>query len=214
MSVNANISSGAATASSGSSSVALTASATQFLSGLGTTTCDYQITNSSSICRTDILHILNGANTITAPTNAAGVIIQPDPLNRYSMTLKGVAGDTGIAIHKNAPILLPFTANPIGTLSFVIDGGASNYSAQAVTADAPSDKITLAAHTLIAGSAVYLTGSPVPGGITSTLYYYVVNPTTNDFQLSLTKGGSVVDITSNGTTVLLTSAQEARFSWL
>jgi hypothetical protein len=42
-------------------------------------------------------------------------------------------------------------------------------------------------------------GSDLPAGLFAGILYYVVNKTTNDFELSLTSGGSAVDITDNGT---------------
>lgn len=81
----------------------------------------------------------------------------------------------------------------------------AGYAAQAVTADAGTDKITLAAHTLSNGHRVRFGGTTVPGGITAGRWYYVVSAATNDFKVSLTYGGSAVDLTSAGTSVTITS---------
>ena len=63
-----------------------------------------------------------------------------------------------------------------------------------------TDLWTLAAHGLLNGDIVDLTTSAtLPTGYTINTVYFVVNKTANDFQLSLTRGGAVVDGTTNGT---------------
>jgi|GEM_PF-3569820 len=39
----------------------------------------------------------------------------------------------------------------------------------------------------------------LPGGLSGGTWYYIINPSGNTFQVSLTKGGSAVNITSSGT---------------
>lgn len=81
----------------------------------------------------------------------------------------------------------------------------AGYSAQSVTADSTTDKITLAAHTLSNGNRVRLAGTTVPGGLTAGVWYYVVSAATNDFKVASTYGGSAIDLTTNGTAVTVTS---------
>lgn len=62
-----------------------------------------------------------GANTVnvpTLPTQAIGVVIIPPSTNTNAITLKGVTGDTGIAISPNTPTLLTFATVP--PASFVL----------------------------------------------------------------------------------------------
>ena len=69
------------------------------------------------------------------------------------------------------------------------------------TANATTDTITATAHGLPNGAVVnFLSNGSLPGGITAypNEFYYVINQTTNTFQISLTSGGSAVDITSTG----------------
>lgn len=67
------------------------------------------------------------------------------------------------------------------------------------TADAGTDFATSAAHGLTNGQRVTVSSSgTLPAGLSDTLTYYVVNKTTDTFQLSLTSGGAAVDITSTG----------------
>src|SRR5271166_2748474 len=58
--------------------------------------------------------------------------------------------------------------------------------------------VTLAAHGLAANTRVVLnTTGALPGGLSANTVYYVISPTTNTFDLSLTSGGST--ITTSGT---------------
>jgi len=70
-----------------------------------------------------------------------------------------------------------------------------------LTGDATNDKLLSTAHGLPANAAITVanTGGAVPGGLSAGTTYWVVNPTANDFQVSATRGGAVIDITSVGT---------------
>jgi hypothetical protein len=72
--------------------------------------------------------------------------------------------------------------------------------ASATDVDIAGDKITKTAHGRNNGDILlYTAGSGAIGGLTNGNYYYVVNKTTNDFQLSATLGGSAINLTSIGT---------------
>ncbi len=68
------------------------------------------------------------------------------------------------------------------------------------TGDAATDKLLATAHGLSDGDTVLLTnsGGALSGGLAANTAYYVVNAALNDFQVSLTEGGAVVDITDAG----------------
>lgn len=68
-----------------------------------------------------------------------------------------------------------------------------------VTADSGTNRLSLSAHKFNENDAVVIdtTGS-LPSGATSTQTLYVTNTTTNDFQVSATRGGAPIDITSTG----------------
>lgn len=55
------------------------------------------------------------------PAGSYGVLIEPPAGNLVGLTLKGVTGDTGIAIATNLPTLIPFgtpaSANTVGLTS-------------------------------------------------------------------------------------------------
>lgn len=79
------------------------------------------------------------------------------------------------------------------------------------TADAGTDAFTAgAAHNLVENQSVLLSGT-VPGGTNpngARTAYYVKNVTSTTFQISSTRGGSVLDLTTNGGTVTVTIAVE------
>jgi hypothetical protein len=70
--------------------------------------------------------LVNGANTITVPTvtgiTVKGATIVPPSGNTSAITLKGIAGDTGIAISKTDPTSIAFETAPA---SFVLNAGAA-----------------------------------------------------------------------------------------
>jgi hypothetical protein len=62
----------------------------------------------------DVFSLALGANTITLPTGGTaplGATIVPPPGNTQALTLKGIAGDTGIPIHKTDPTSISFDAS-------------------------------------------------------------------------------------------------------
>lgn len=66
---------------------------------------------------------------------------------------------------------------------------------------ATDDKLDVATHGFKDGAIVQVTTSAadLPAGLAINTLYYIVNGTTNDFELSLTEGGAAVDITDDGT---------------
>lgn len=75
----------------------------------------------SAIGQRQLITLASGANTITVPTGSTMVIIVPPTTNTQTMTLKGVTGDTGIALDVAKPFVLSLAA---GVASFVITAGA------------------------------------------------------------------------------------------
>lgn len=81
------------------------------------------ITNANSLGSITDTTLGSGANTITIPsTTAIGVLITPPTGNTVALTLKGVAGDTGVAMHLTNPTFFSF---PAGTADFVITAASA-----------------------------------------------------------------------------------------
>lgn len=99
-----------------------------------------------------------------------------------------------------------------GTIT--VTAGGSNYTIAipattdpgytGATGTAATDLINKTAHGLVAGDRVYITALTGGAGLALNLTYYVVNPTTNTFQVSLTSGGAAVDFTTDATVLSYT----------
>ena len=59
----------------------------------------------------DAVALNSGFNTLTRPAGADGAVIVPDPANTQTLTLKGITGDTGLALSKTIPSVIPCAAN-------------------------------------------------------------------------------------------------------
>jgi len=66
-----------------------------------------------------------------------------------------------------------------------------------VTATASTDKVNSTAHGLVNGDQVVFTALTGGAGLATDTTYWVVNKGTNDFQVSASKGGAAVDITTD-----------------
>lgn len=80
--------------------------------------------NSSSAGSVEIKTLSSGANTITVPTGGTvptAVTILPPTGNATAITLKGVSGDTGIAIHNTDPTTVALASS---VTTFVLNAAA------------------------------------------------------------------------------------------
>jgi hypothetical protein len=92
----------------------------------------------------------------------------------------------------------------LGVVNMVTDygSGLNSHTFTTVDIDISTDVITINSHGYSSGQAVQFsnaTSTNLPGGLTQSLTYYILNPTTNTFQISATKFGAAVNITSVGT---------------
>jgi hypothetical protein len=85
----------------------------------------------------------------------------------------------------------------------VIGGTEQAGTAVTVTSNSPA-VVTWTAHGFLANQPVYFTAASMPNGMTTKLVYYVVGAsiTTNTFEISVIAGGSAVNTTSTGTSVV------------
>lgn len=90
--------------------------------GLASGPFDIDVTTTSSNGLVDSVALSSGANTITTPTGTfTHVLILPPSGNAQTMTLKGVSGDTGIALSLTKPSLVSLAS----VSSFVITAGGT-----------------------------------------------------------------------------------------
>ncbi len=87
----------------------------------GSSGVDLDITLTSGTFDRRELTLASGDNTISIPTDAAGLIIIPPVANTQTLTLKGDAGDTGVTLGKTTPTYLSLPAD--GT-DVIINAGA------------------------------------------------------------------------------------------
>lgn len=78
------------------------------ITGLPTGTKTYagSIPCASAVGEIHDLILASGDNTITVPTGATAVLIQPPATNAVALKLKGDAADVGVKISKTLPTLL------------------------------------------------------------------------------------------------------------
>lgn len=88
---------------------------------------DAELYNAHSPATAQLLTLASGANTISATNcpaiaSAGGVVLVPPSGNTIAVTLKGISGDTGIALSLTAPTFLSFAVVP--PTSFVLNAGS------------------------------------------------------------------------------------------
>jgi hypothetical protein len=98
----------------------------QFSGDISTNIIQSALDNIVSPGQVDIVSLVLGANTITAPVNTGlvvtGLTIIPPSGNTVAMTLKGVTGDSGISIHHTDPTSLALDSSFV---SLVINAAAA-----------------------------------------------------------------------------------------
>jgi fibronectin-binding autotransporter adhesin len=108
-----------------------------------------------------------------------------------SLTLSGISSYGGPGSLAGGGI----TTVSNGTLIAGGDVSSTNVNAVVLTATAATDFLTFNNHGLADGDSFMVAAAA--GGLAARTRYFVVNSTTNDFQVSTTPGGSVHDITAD-----------------
>lgn len=129
------------------------------------------------------LGIPSSSQTLTI-TNSVGSVLAPS-LSRSSTTTSG-----------STTITIADTSNFVAGRTQVTGTGISD--ARSVTFDATTDTVVLNNHGLANGKRVSFTSITTTTGISIFTPYFVVNASTNDFQLSLTQGGAAINLVNNG----------------
>ena len=131
---------------------------------------------------------INSGVTIAgvAGTNIASGTVTPTPTAwdiRAGVTAFGIVGKLKVNCR-----------NAANLATFDIDAGQSVTS---VTIGSPG-VLNVTAHGLANGTAVRLNYTTAPAALYNTTIYYVVNSSTNSFQLSATSGGAGISVTTAG----------------
>lgn len=157
--------------------------------------------------------------TVPSPTAAIG----PLALNRCTLAAQrnitvpatlqgnlnpvaGFLGNTNVTGEIVVPVDLRqfghFLRNMFGAEKGVVGGSKS---ATAVTVDDATDVVSLATHGLNDGQAITFGGTTLPGGITAGKLYFLRDKATGTFKVAATPAGAVVNMTSAGTSVTITT---------
>jgi hypothetical protein len=75
------------------------------------------------------IQLASGFNSVAVPAGATGVIIIPPTANAVALTLKGVTGDTGIAISPSQPSLIMFATSPPASFGVTAAGATTGETA-------------------------------------------------------------------------------------
>ncbi len=134
------------------------------------------------------LGVPTSSQTLTISSNP-GAALNPT----YSRSSTTTAGSTTIAIAD--------TSNFIAGETQVTGTGITN--SRTVTLTDAGDLVTLVGHGLPNGKRVSFNSITTTTGIAIYNLYYVVNATTDTFQLSLTQGGAPIALTNNGTGTII-----------
>jgi hypothetical protein len=104
-------------------SIAITGEVTDLPSGSKTIGPITQ-TSAAAVGDQTVVELASGFNEITVPADASGVIITFDSTSAVTKTLKGVTGDTGIALDPNGTTYLTFPGTP--PASFGVTAGSAD----------------------------------------------------------------------------------------
>jgi hypothetical protein len=123
---------------------------------------------------------------------------------------EGIPDRFTIVSDENGLLTVRFNRYPNGSIRCEYDyiPQAEKLCIASVTADASTDKLTSVAHGLIAGQRVKVSlarSAVVPTGLKTDKIYYVVSANDDDFKLSLTSGGTAIDITGAGSGTIYVS---------
>lgn len=138
----------------------------------------------------------------------------------YNGANSGASSVTSLTKTGTGTLLLSQSNSYTGTTTIsagtILAGGSSQSSFTtvifypSVTGNAETDAFTYNGNHFVDGDAVvFSTGSGSPsfaGGISGETIYYVVNKTASDFQVSLTPGGTPIDLTTAGASQFVSRA--------
>jgi hypothetical protein len=134
---------------------------------------------------------LTGANEMTGGTPA------------YARKAVSFGAAAGAARVLSAAVTFDVPASTVRWFGFWSSGSYMGYAANGgaqllFQIDVTNNLVRSTAHGLTNGTKVVFFNSTVPGGLTEGTVYFVVNATTDTFQVSGTSGGAAIVITSTG----------------
>jgi len=151
-----------------------------------------------------LLVVGTGGVTKTLLTDSAALHAHQNFVEGYDGTQKALYFFSGLANGGPKVYTGGDAAIPLGS------------SVGTVTADSGTDTFTRTSHGLANDTRVFFTnsGGALPGGLTLTQPYWVVNTAANTFQISTTSGGAALNITSNGTGTTTVHRSTQALDWM
>lgn len=156
--------------------------------------------------------------TVVVPASLAGVKrirverflprIQPASAQEIRVVDSGAESTNHTSILATIPVAATLLTGALEIGADVDCYSRASVLAKTVTADSTNDTLTSAAHTLGNGCrGIFSSTGTLPGGIEANRVYYIVSVAAGTFKVSLSLGGPVHDITSNGTGTITFTAQ-------
>jgi len=146
-----------------------------------------------------VIDIISGTAELVSGTEAASPVAPDIPTGKTPNCQFRL--ETSTTIITNSLIIEERVVVEYGDPSLFTTLNIFNELTQDFTTDfATDDKLDITAHGYSNDLVLQMTTSgTLPGGLLLATTYFVINVTANDFEVSLTKGGSAVDITDDGT---------------
>ena len=164
---------------------------------VGSTGITNQITlSNTSIPNSEFNRIFNAIAKY--PTAGSGISIDLNGSIEYSYIIKTTNATAGSAV-----LMCSNTSSLVVGMDLVNLNGGGVTTGRAVTIQDAGNTITLANHGFPAGKKMCFKTVVTTTGITFHVPYYIINTTTNTFQISLTEGGNPIELTSDGTGIIL-----------
>ena len=153
-----------------------------------------------SLLNTDKLALM----AVLGSDSAAGTEVTGGSYARQTLTL-AAASTTGGATSKATSTLTSFTSMPATDVQgwAVYDSAGTGrkwyglWSPKTGTASATGDTVTSTAHGYTNGQKIVFQSGYTPAGLAANTTYFVVNATTDTFQVAATSGGTAIDITAD-----------------
>jgi hypothetical protein len=141
-------------------------------------------------------------HTAYSATGASEVTGGSPAYARKSATFAAASG--GSKASSNAPVFdvpASTTVRFVGFWDAITSGNFKGMAANGGTefefyVDATGDKILKVAHGLLNDQKVVFYNGTAPGGLSEGTVYFIVNKTTDDFQVATTLGGAAINLTS------------------
>lgn len=143
--------------------------------------------------------VFRGANLYTNEASGIG-LAQAFDLPPYSLDVNRYKN---VTFYANTKTLQRRIISLLGVINMINDygSGLNSHTFSPTDVDTTTDTITIIGHGYTEAQSIEFhnsTPSNLPGGITASQTYYILNVDTDTFQISLTKGGIPVDLTSQG----------------